>query len=106
MKSKMLLPLCLLAMPSILFSQTSTFSLNPGKTGGVVAFTHVTVIDATGSPAQPDMTVVVKGNRITAIGKKISVPSGSKVVDAAGKYMIPGLWDMHIHIHRRDQNVL
>src|SRR5262245_1754418 len=40
----------------------------PGSTDRPVAFTHVTVIDATGSPAQPDMTVVVTGNRISALG--------------------------------------
>lgn len=106
MKTTIWLFLSLLAMPGILHAQTNTFSLGPAKSGGVVAFTHVTVIDATGAPPQPDMTVIIKGNRITAIGKKISTPSGSKVVDATGKYMIPGLWDMHIHIHRHDENVL
>jgi imidazolonepropionase-like amidohydrolase len=61
---------------------------------------HVTVIDATGTPAQPDMTVIISGGRITALGPaaKIAVPAGSHVVDATGKFLIPGLWDMHIHI--------
>ena len=65
-----------------------------------LALTHVTVIDATGSPAQPDMTVIISGGRITALGPatKVAVPAGAHAIDAAGKFLIPGLWDMHIHI--------
>jgi hypothetical protein len=64
-----------------------------------LAFTHVTVIDATGRPALPEQTVLVKGDRIVAIEKfgKLKLPGGAKVIDAKGKYMIPGLWDMHVH---------
>jgi imidazolonepropionase-like amidohydrolase len=64
-----------------------------------LAITAVTVIDATGAPARPDMTVVVTCDRITAIGKpgEIGVPEGARVVDGKGKYLIPGLWDMHVH---------
>jgi imidazolonepropionase-like amidohydrolase len=64
-----------------------------------LVFTHVTVIDATGSPAQPDMTVVVKERRIVELGRsaEVQAPQGATVVDAAGKYLIPGLWDMHVH---------
>lgn len=65
----------------------------------VLVFTHVTVIDATGAPAKPDMSVVITGDRITAIGRsgKVRIPKGAKIINASGKYMIPGLWDMHIH---------
>jgi ankyrin repeat protein len=64
-----------------------------------LVFTHVTVIDATGAPAKTDMTVVVRGERIEALGKtgKLTVPQNTRVVDATGKFLIPGLWDMHIH---------
>src|SRR5262245_48286651 len=64
-----------------------------------LVFPRVTVIDATGSPAQPDRTVVLTGDRITALGKtgEVAVPEGATVVDAAGKFLIPGLWDMHVH---------
>jgi amidohydrolase family protein len=67
--------------------------------GTPLALTHVTVIDATGSPAQPDMTVVIDGGRIAAVGKsaEMSVPDGAQVVDATGKFLIPGLVDMHVH---------
>jgi len=64
-----------------------------------LVFTDVTVIDATGAPAKPDMTVVIKGGRIAALGKtaNLDVPENAHVVDATGKFLIPGLWDMHIH---------
>jgi imidazolonepropionase-like amidohydrolase len=43
--------------------------------------------------------VIVTGNRITASGPASTtrVPAGARVIDATGKYMIPGLWDMHVH---------
>ncbi len=73
-----------------------------------LAFTHVSVIDATGSPAQADMTVVVTGNRITALGKtgRVTVPQHARVTDATGKYVIPGLWDMHQHAFMRKNKLL
>jgi hypothetical protein len=64
-----------------------------------IAFTHVNVIDATGSPVQPDMTVVVEGQRIIEVGKDghVQIPKNAQVIDARGKYLIPGLWDTHVH---------
>lgn len=60
----------------------------------------MTVIDATGAPSQPDMTVVITGDRITDLGKtaKIRIPKGAQVVDGTGKFLIPGLWNMHVHL--------
>src|SRR6266511_1504377 len=65
-----------------------------------LAFTHVTVIDATGAAPKPDMTVVIAGDRIVALDSsaKLNLPSNAQVVDATGKFLIPGLWDMHIHL--------
>ena len=65
-----------------------------------LVITHVTVIDATGSLAMPDMTVVITGNRIANLGKtgKMRIPKGAQVIDGAGKFLIPGLWDMHMHL--------
>ena len=73
-----------------------------------LVFTHVTVIDATGAPAKPDMTVVVRGDRIEALGKtaNLNVPDNVQVVDATGKFLIPGLWDMHVHFWRKGYLVL
>jgi imidazolonepropionase-like amidohydrolase len=60
---------------------------------------RVTVIDATDRAAQPDVTVVIGGERIVAISpwKKAKIPKGAQVVDGRGKFLIPGLWDMHEH---------
>ena len=64
-----------------------------------IAILHVTVVDATDGEAAGDQTVVIQGNRITALGKtsEVSVPSGATIVDATGKFLIPGLCDMHVH---------
>ncbi|WLW55774.1 amidohydrolase family protein [Streptomyces sp. SX92] len=63
------------------------------------ALTHATVIDATGAPAKRDMTVVVSGARIAAVGRTgtVAVPPGARVVDLAGKYVVPGLIESHVH---------
>jgi imidazolonepropionase-like amidohydrolase len=65
-----------------------------------LAFTHVTVIDATDAPAKPGMTVVVIGDHIAAMGRtgRVKIPANAEVIDAAGKFLIPGLWDMHVHL--------
>lgn len=70
---------------------------SPGR--AALAVTHVTVIDATGSPPQPDMTVVVEDKHVVDLGKSgaVRLPPHAIVVDARGKYLIPGLWDMHVH---------
>ena len=65
-----------------------------------MAITHVTLIDATGAAPQPDSTVIVSEGRISAAGSanSIVIPRSAKVVDASGKFLIPGLADMHIHL--------
>jgi imidazolonepropionase-like amidohydrolase len=62
-----------------------------------VAITHVTVIDTERGVAAADMTVVTKGDRIVSVDKK-PVPTGARVVEGRGKFLIPGLWDMHTHL--------
>ena len=61
-------------------------------------FEHATVIDATGAPPLSDVTVVVRDGLIARIGSGIEAPPGSAAVDATGKFLIPGLWDMHVHL--------
>jgi imidazolonepropionase-like amidohydrolase len=43
-------------------------------------------------------TVLISGNRIEAVGARIRIPPGATILDATGKFAIPGLWDMHVHI--------
>jgi hypothetical protein len=73
----------------------------------VLVFRHLTVIDMTGAPPKPEMSVVVAGTRITQVGKadQVSIPKGALVVDASGKFMIPGLWDMHFHFREIDRSL-
>src|SRR5579872_3595302 len=65
------------------------------------ALTHVNVIDATGAATKSDQTVLITGKRINSVGPsdKIAIPPGAKVVEARGKYLIPGLWDLHVHLY-------
>jgi imidazolonepropionase-like amidohydrolase len=65
-----------------------------------IAIAHVTVIDGTGRAPQPDQTVLIEEGRITAVGAaaKIKVPKSARTIDASGKFLLPGFWDMHVHI--------
>jgi hypothetical protein len=76
-------------------------SLTPAKTaaGTRIAITDVTVIDATGATPLPHMTVTIEGERIAGIqpGDAISNLDGMRVVDGTGRFLIPGLWDAHVH---------
>lgn len=63
---------------------------------------HVTVIDATGAPPRTGVDVLIYGNRIEKIASHISPPRGARVVHADGKFLIPGLWDMHVHVWNAD----
>ena len=73
----------------------------PVQAGGqrALVLTHVTVIDATGAAAKPDMSVVMSGGRIVELGRtgRVRLPKDALVVNASGKFLIPGLWDMHVH---------
>jgi imidazolonepropionase-like amidohydrolase len=65
-----------------------------------IAITDVTVIDGTGSPRRVHQTVVIDGGRITAIDSvsRATAPARATVIDGRGKFLIPGLWDMHVHL--------
>jgi imidazolonepropionase-like amidohydrolase len=64
------------------------------------AITHVMLIDATGAAPQSDMTVFLADEQIAAIGpsKSVFIPRGTKTFNATGKFLIPGLVDMHVHL--------
>jgi imidazolonepropionase-like amidohydrolase len=65
----------------------------------LIAIAHATVIDPGAGSTRPDMTVLVRGTRIEAVGasRSVGVPVGTRVIDATGQFLIPGLWDMHVH---------
>ena len=58
-----------------------------------------TLIDATGALPRKDAVIVIEGNRITAVGEngKVSYPKGAQIIAAAGKFVLPGFIDLHVH---------
>ncbi len=65
-----------------------------------IAITGATVIDGNGGPPRPDSVVVIQGSRIQAIGLRadIRVPAGAQVIDAAGRWVVPGFIDTNVHL--------
>ena len=66
-----------------------------------VALTGATLIDGTGGPVQNGRTIVIKGNRITAVGPdgQVDIPDGAEVMDVAGHTVIPGMVGLHNHLY-------
>jgi len=66
----------------------------------VTALTHATVIDGTGAAPRKDVTIVMENGRIRDMGPSAStrVPSGAVVVDASGKFVVPGIINAHGHV--------
>ncbi|HEX4606485.1 MAG TPA: amidohydrolase family protein [Candidatus Angelobacter sp.] len=85
--------LLLLSLCAELYAQSRT-------EGPALAITHINVVDVVSGSIQPDMTVVIRGNRILRVGKdnKVRSSKAARVVDGRGKFLIPGLWDMHVHL--------
>jgi imidazolonepropionase-like amidohydrolase len=75
-------------------------SFSSAEPSSQLAITHVTVIDATGRPPQPDQTVLIEAGHITRVGSRatIKVPKTARIIDASGKFLLPGFWDMHVHL--------
>ena len=100
MRLPTLCALVLLASPTgirTLDAQASRGALAPGT----FAITHVTVIPMSADTAIAGATVVVRDGRIAEIGpaRQVRVPAGARRVDGRGKYLIPGLADMHTHLY-------
>jgi imidazolonepropionase-like amidohydrolase len=72
----------------------------PAEPAPPVAIVRVTVIDTKGGPSLPGRTVVVLDGKIASVTTDAEAPKaeGTVVVDGAGKFLIPGLWDMHVHL--------
>jgi imidazolonepropionase-like amidohydrolase len=69
------------------------------RQSNVTAIQGATIITGTGSPVIRNGTIVVDGGRISAIGARndVKVPNNAQVIDARGKWIIPGLIDAHVH---------
>jgi imidazolonepropionase-like amidohydrolase len=83
---------------SLLFFLFTTACHKPHP--ATIAITHATIIDATGAPPKPNSTILIDHDKISAVGpdSSLDIPAGAQVIDATGKYLIPGLADMHIHL--------
>jgi len=65
-----------------------------------LVITHVGVVDVAAGKVLPDQTVVIRAGRITALGpaSKKGATAGTATLDGRGRFLIPGLWDMHVHL--------
>ncbi len=70
------------------------------KPKGPLVFVHANLFDAESAQMLPNRTVVIIGNRITAVGAdgQVPLPKNAETIDATGKTLMPGLWDMHVHV--------
>jgi len=70
------------------------------RPSGPWAIRGARLFDVATGAVRPATTVVVTGNRITAVGRdgEVKIPAGAEVVEARGKFLMPGLWDMHTHL--------
>src|SRR5215831_10072643 len=80
----------------------------PAAPFGVIAITHATVVPMVGDGVLADHTVVVRGDRIVAVAPsaEVEVPAEATVIDGTGKYVMPGLADMHVHTWHTDDLTL
>ena len=91
------LVLALIALPAARTAAQSKPSAPPPQ----IVITHVTIINPGASSVIPNATVVIEGPRITSVStgtaRAVTPPKNARVIDAVGRYLIPGLWDMHVH---------
>jgi ketosteroid isomerase-like protein len=72
-----------------------------------IYITHVSVIDTQTGKETTDQTVVISDGKIASVQKSgnLAAPTSARIVDGRGKYLIPGLWDMHVHGTRFDSTL-
>ena len=73
-----------------------------------IAITHVTVITGAGTLRRPDATVLVRDGRIAVIGPadSVRIPGGAVSLEGRNRFLIPGLWDMHVHLAKAGETSL
>lgn len=72
----------------------------PGAASDVTVLKDFTLIDGTGAAPAPDSAMVLTGGKISWVGpaSSLQIPDGAKTVELAGKYVMPGLIDLHVHL--------
>jgi imidazolonepropionase-like amidohydrolase len=93
-------PAALTGLFALLVVTGSPAAATAPTTTSPFAIEHVTVIDVESGTRLRDHTAVVSGHHIDAVGPaaRTRVPAGARRVDGHGKFLIPGLWDMHTHV--------
>jgi imidazolonepropionase-like amidohydrolase len=115
-KATLLLAIMVVAIAAVpLWTSDAQIIGGPGKpqstkdqTRGVLAIRNVTVIPATGAPPMSNQTVVVRGEHIAAIGPSATtaIPAGARVINGAGKFLLPGFFEMHAHLSKTRASAL
>src|SRR4051812_12299760 len=82
-----------------------SFTAQADAPDGALAFTGARIITASGETIE-NGTVVVEGNRISAVGRGVAVPSGARQIDARGKTIMPGIVDVHGHVGGESDGIL
>jgi imidazolonepropionase-like amidohydrolase len=84
---------------ALIFAPGPAFSQMPSSEAPLV-LNKVTVVDVRTGALLPDQTVIVEGNHITFVGpsKSVKNPHKVRVVNGRNLFLIPGLWDMHVHL--------
>ena len=74
----------------------------PGSHAPALAIVGATLIDGTGAAPIADSTVMIHKGSIVAAGPRaqVKIPKDAQVIDAKGKFLLPGLWDMHAHFEQ------
>ncbi|HEX3383629.1 MAG TPA: amidohydrolase family protein, partial [Mucilaginibacter sp.] len=84
-----------------LFTKSAGLGSKPEK---LIAITGGTVYDVVSEKPMPNAVVIVENGVIKKVGKHgdVAIPAGAKVIDAKGKMIFPGLWDMHAHFEQAE----
>ena len=83
-----------------------SFTAKSDVPGGAIALVGARIITAAGDTIVENGTVVVEGNRIAAVGRNVTIPSGAKQIDARGKTIMPGIIDAHAHVGGEGDGIL
>lgn len=82
------------------FSRSANKAKKNEQADKILVIENVSIIDGVKPTVQLNKTIVIVGNRIQALGEKgkVSIPAKAKIINGSGKYLIPGLWDSHVHL--------
>jgi imidazolonepropionase-like amidohydrolase len=94
------LTMCLLGLAVTLATLSATAQTS------TLVITGVNVVDAAAGRILPNSTVTISGDTIASLVSEGPIPAGVQVVDGRGKYLIPGLWDMHAHMEASGESWL